>query len=211
MKIFTKDRLTLLAVITVLVVLGIVMGRRLMVSTPPPAPPPPAMEEPRNLREVILYFGDPGGSYLAAEAREIEDCPNEADCIASTVRALADGPLGDLVPVIPSHAIVRGVSVEEGTATVDFGRELISAHPGGSGSELLTTYGLANTLAVNFPHIRQVQILVEGAAVETIKGHVDLRSPIPADFDFSRPPEGWAPGFGEEGLNTPAASAERDE
>jgi hypothetical protein len=51
----------------------------------------------------------------------------------------------------------------------------------------LTAYGLANTLVVNFPHIRQVRLLVEGRPLETLKGHVDLREPLPADFSLARP------------------------
>jgi hypothetical protein len=35
-----------------------------------------------------------------------------------------------------------------------------------------------------------VQILLEGEPTQTIKGQVDLREPIKADFNFSRPPGG---------------------
>jgi hypothetical protein len=50
---------------------------------------------------------------------------------------------------------------------------------------------LADTLAVNFPHLRQVLIKVEGASVTTLKGHVDLRQPIIPDFSLVE--EGLAP------------------
>jgi hypothetical protein len=75
---------------------------------------------------------------------------------------------------------------------VDFSQELISAHPGGTQSELLTIYGLADTLAVNFPHLRQMRVLVDGVPVATLKGHVDLRQPISPDFSLVE--EGMAPG-----------------
>ncbi len=70
---------------------------------------------------------------------------------------------------------------------------MAAAHPGGSISELFTVYGLANTLAVNFPHVRQVRILIEGEAVESLKGHVGLRDAVKADFRYSRPAEEAAP------------------
>jgi hypothetical protein len=79
--------------------------------------------------------------------------------------------------------------VDGGTAVIDFSRDLVSSHPGGSSSELLTVYGLANSLAANFPHIRQVRILVDGEPVESLKGHVDLSRPVQADFSFSRLPD----------------------
>ena len=54
---------------------------------------------------------------------------------------------------------------------------------------------LADTLASNYPHIRQVRILIEGAEVESLKGHVDLRRPVPADFSLvRRQGTGAAPG-----------------
>jgi hypothetical protein len=67
---------------------------------------------------------------------------------------------------------------------------------------LLTVYGVANTLAVNFPHLRQVRFLVAGQDVETLRGHVDLRAPVPADFRYGRPP--LRSGDDERGLSAPA-------
>jgi spore germination protein GerM len=191
MKAFSsRDRLLFIAFLIVLLVFGALVLR--MYRRTPPVPEsnvPVAQEEPRPLREVVLYFGGANGENLAAESREIEDCVEEADCISSTVQALVNGPVSDLVPILPAHAVVRGVAVDGGTAVIDFSRELVTAHPGGSASELLTVYGLANTLAENFPHIRQVRILVEGEPVESLKGHVDLRGPVQADFSFSRLPD----------------------
>ena len=183
------DRLLLAAFLIVLVVFGVLVARKYLNRVPTAPIPAPVALEPRHLREIILYFGDPEGSLLTAEAREIEDCLEEVDCIRETVRALVNGPIGDLIPILPSNTAIRGVRTEEGTAVIDFSADLVAGHPGGSISELLTVYGLADTLAVNFPHLRQVRILVEGKAPETLKGHVDLREPIPADFSFVRPAE----------------------
>ena len=79
---------------------------------------------------------------------------------------------------------MRGVTVDGGELQVDFDRALIDSHPGGSLGELLTVYALADTVAVNFPHLRQLRILIDGAAVETLKGHVDLRQPVSPDFQW---------------------------
>lgn len=187
-----RGRLVLLAFLFILLSFGLLVVRKFL--PPPPAAPVPAptLSEPKQLREVVLYFGSPDGGFLVAEGRQIADCLTEADCLRGTVQALVDGPVTDLVAVLPAHAQIRDVSASGGTATVDFSRELVSGHPGGSVSELLSVYGLADTLAENFPHLRQVRILVEGEPAETLKGHVDLREPVQADFSFTRPPEGSA-------------------
>ena len=95
------------------------------------------------------------------------------------------------MPILPASVVLRGVTVVDSLVKIDFSQELIAAHPGGTQSELLTVYGLADTLTVNFPHLRQVQVLVEGAPVSTLKGHVDLRQPINPDFSLVE--EGLAP------------------
>lgn len=146
----------------------------------------PGVAEGLPRREVILYFGSQDGLSLVAEAREVTD-GDDGTLVMEIVRALRDGSRGDLIPVLPTGTDLTGYSEQDGIATLDFNRNLIAAHPGGSMSELLTVYGLVNTLAVNFPHIRKVNILVEGQAVETLKGHVDLRQPLAADFRFASP------------------------
>lgn len=171
-------RLIIWAFVLVLLVFGGLLARKFLIA---PVPAPPA-EAQRQLRTVTLYFAAADGTGLVAEAREIADCLDEANCLNATVQALLNGPIGDLAPVFPPQATLRGITVNGSELQVDFSRALIDAHPGGSWGELLTVYALADTVAVNFPHLRQVRILVEGAAVETLKGHVDLRQPVNPDF-----------------------------
>ena len=177
-------RLVLGAFLVVLLLFGVKVARKYQQTVTPPEMPVQEVVEPRQLREVILYFGAEDGAHLVAEGREIEDCLVEEDCLRETVQALLDGPVGDLTPILPSHAVLNSLTVSGSLVQLDFGPGLISGHPGGTQSELLTVYGLADTLAANFPHLRQVQILVEGAPVDTLKGHVDLRQPVTADFSL---------------------------
>lgn len=176
-----RDRLVIWAFILVLVVFGGLLVRYFLVVPMPASSPAQAQ---RQLRTITLYFAAPEGAGLVAEGREIDDCLIEADCLAATVQALLDGPVGDLTPVFPPQATLRGVTSDGNELQVDFDRALIDNHPGGSLGELLTVYALADTVAVNFPHLRQFRILIDGAAVETLKGHVDLRQPIIPDFQW---------------------------
>jgi spore germination protein GerM len=145
----------------------------------------------QRTREVILYFASTDGQSLVAETRKINECQLDEDCLRDTVEALIAGPQSDLVPILPDQVSLHAISVDDSLVSLDFSQELIAAHPGGTQSELLTIYGLADTLTVNFPHLRQVQILVDGAQATTLKGHVDLRLPINPDFSLVE--EGMAP------------------
>lgn len=185
-------RLVFGAFLILLLVFGTLLVRMILKTTPVPVPPPAAVDQtPRQLREVILYFATPDGTRLVAEGREIRDCLIEKECLRETVQALLNGPVGDLAPILPSHAVLRGLEVSGSLLTLDFDASLVSGHPGGSQSELLSVFGLVDTLTVNFPHLRQVRFLVDGQPLETLKGHVDLRQPVSADFSLVE--EGSAP------------------
>ncbi|GAB6082867.1 hypothetical protein JCM30471_17810 [Desulfuromonas carbonis] len=153
-----------------------------------PAPSPVTTPAPAG-REVILYFGAADGTHLVAEQRELAGCRDDQACLRATLEALLAGPVGDGVPILPEQTVVRDLTLaDQGLASVNFSSELIAGHPGGSMTELLTVYGIVDTLAVNFPYLRQVRFLVEGEPVATLKGHVDLRQPLAPDFSLTRPP-----------------------
>lgn len=202
-----KDRLLLIAFVLILVAFGALFARKYLVRQTPETPAvAPVPAKPVATREIQLYFATPDGRALEAETRDIEDCPDDRSCMERILRELIKGPTGNLAPVLPAQVKVLGLVVEGDLVTADFSRELIDAHPGGSMSELLSVYGLVDTLAVNFPYIRQLRILVEGKPVETIKGHVDLRAPVAADFRWARTAESPA-GLPPELLQTPAPAA----
>lgn len=154
---------------------------------------PPALPEPTKVeslpREVLLYFADPAGSYLVSETQQIDGCDEDRECLRNLFMALVQGPQGELLPILPEQTRIRNIELRDDVVVVDFNDAFVHGHPGGSLSELLTVYGLANSMAVNFPYLKRVQILVEGEPVETLKGHVSLVRPVPADFSFSRPPQ----------------------
>ena len=177
-------RLIFGAFVALMLVFGLLL-LRMFLNTTPSTPQSPVVEQPpRQLREVTLYFASNDGTRLVAEGREIVDCLDENDCLKATVQALINGPVTDLAPVLPPQTVLHSLSASESTLNVDFGNGLIAGHPGGTQSELLTVYALVDTLVVNFPHLRQVRFLVDGQSIETIKGHVDLRQPVAADFTW---------------------------
>jgi hypothetical protein len=154
---------------------------------------PVAIKVEQLPREALLYFADPEGRYLVSEVQQIAGCDEDSDCVRNLFTSLAAGPEGDLLPTLPAQTKVLSVKLQDALAVVDFNSAFVHAHPGGSLSELLTAYALVNSLTVNFPYLKQLQILVEGQSVASLKGHVSLSQPIIADFSYSRPPQTGAP------------------
>jgi spore germination protein GerM len=90
------------------------------------------------------------------------------------------GPVAEpLVSAVPPGTRLRTLFVtDRGEAFVDFSRELLTGHSGGSTNELLTVYTVVDALTANLPAVTAVQLLVDGKQVETLAGHVDLRRPL---------------------------------
>ncbi len=136
-------------------------------------------------REITLYFASPDATQLVSTIAQI-GCADEQSCLRATVEALIRGPVEVGGAVIPTGTRLLNLTIEEDLVIFNFNGKLADGHPGGSQSELLTVYALANSTAVNFPHLRRMQILIDGAAVDTLKGHVDLRRPLLADFTYTK-------------------------
>ena len=75
---------------------------------------------------------------------------------------------------------IRSVTVEGDLAVVDFDGELVRRHPGGSAGEILTVFSVVNTLT-EIPGVRRVAWRIDGRAVETLVGHLDLSRPVERD------------------------------
>jgi len=138
-------------------------------------------------RSVQLYFTASEGTFLVPETTDIPGCDEDRDCIRSLLSGLIKGSELNR-PVLPEETTILNVEIENDLARIDFSRHLVDFHPGGSLTELLSIYSIANSLSENFPYIRQVQLLVEGEVKQTLKGHARIDQPIYADFAFNSPP-----------------------
>jgi spore germination protein GerM len=73
------------------------------------------------------------------------------------------------------------VRLSNGTATIDFSKELKLNHPGGSSAELQTIYAIVNSITLNITDISTVRILIGGERHDTLAGHIFIRLPLSAD------------------------------
>ena len=134
---------------------------------------------------VTLYFSEEAEGYLTGEKREIlskEDVQEEAKEI---IHELIKGPKGKLIRTLPPRTKLLALQIDErGVAKVDFDKAISRDHPGGSSAEIMTVYSIVNSLTLNFPQIKEVQILIEGERGGSITGHLVLDRPIPSKTDL---------------------------
>jgi hypothetical protein len=136
-------------------------------------------------KKVQLYFSDSNERFMVPEKRYIPARKDIDDQAEELVKALIKGPNTGLVRTFPEQTELRSVKLKkDGTAYVDFKGNFIKFHPGGSTSEVMTIYSLANTLVLNIPDIKRVKLLVDGKELETIKGHIDTSRPFTSNREL---------------------------
>jgi hypothetical protein len=136
------------------------------IPTPTPAP---------EQQVVLLFVG--GDGRLHPELRRVP-LPDEVDArVRVVVSELLLGPTSGLGPVIPYPAEVDSVFIDgKGRAFVD-----ITAPPtplDGSHTELMLVYGVVDSVLLNCPELKAVQVLFGGREIETLTGHLDLSKPL---------------------------------
>jgi spore germination protein GerM len=140
-----------------------------------PAEPAPA----REAKTIQLLFLSEDDSLLHPEQREILAGPSVVEEAEQAVRELIRGSVKGYISPLPPETRLRQLFItKDGTAYVDFSREIMEKHPSGSSAELATVYSIVNTLAANFKPIKKVFILVEGSEKETLGGHINLSKPF---------------------------------
>src|SRR4030043_1184799 len=130
-------------------------------------------------KEVLLYFSDSEGEYLIGEKRKILKKNVVKEEAKETIIELIKGPKGKLISTLPPRTKLLTLQINDaGLAKVNFTLALSKDHPGGSSGEVMTIYSIVNSLSLNFPQIKKVQILIDGEPAETIRGHLSLEQPI---------------------------------
>ena len=181
-----------LAALLAIVVLAVPRLSRLL--TRPVADDEPAPEEARAPHEeepaagaertinVKLFFQAADRPGLVMEERTVPFSSDLGAQLKAVVGELVRGSKSGLVASLPPETKVLEVFVSaRGVAYVDLSKEA-SQGTAGSHDELLSVYSIVNSLTVNFPAVKRVQILLEDRPTDTLAGHVDLSRPLTADM-----------------------------
>jgi len=136
---------------------------------------------------ATLYYGSSDGRALVPVRREVPLATGVVEQGRQILNVQFQDAPQPYVQVVPKGTKLRAFYItERGDAFVDLSGDVVSAHPGGSLTELLTVYAVVNAITTNLPAVQRVQLLVEGKEVDTIAGHVDVRRPIERDSTLVR-------------------------
>ena len=151
---------------------------RTAVAAPAATAAPGTATASRRIKARLFYVSD-DGTRLKAIEQDVAYGDGPAAQAQEIIKAQIAPAAAPLVSAVPSGTTLRALYLTpNGSAYVDLSRDVVTAHPGGSLDELLTVYSIVNALTMNLPAVTSVQVLVDGKAVDTLVGHVDLRRPL---------------------------------
>ena len=161
-----------------------------------PGEPPVRVENapPEQKLNLVVYYVKmtENDAYLV---REIHQVPHTVEVAKAALEELinVDPTTPGAMRVLPPATKIRGITIRDGLATIDFSREVLKANVGASG-EGLGIQSIANTLT-ELPGIQKVTFLVEGKLNQEARdwwGHVGLYDqPFSKDLSKVYEPAAW--------------------
>jgi len=169
-----------------LIVLVLVGAGVWYVLTQPPASVDVAEEEvdvaeEMGTRSVTLYFGRADAQGFLTESRTVATRRHRDEEIELVIGELLRGPRSQrAVSAFPRGSRLRNAffDTQQRVLYLDFNAALVANLNPGSASELALLGSVLRTIAIDFPEVESVQLLVDGLEIETLGGHLDLTRPL---------------------------------
>lgn len=133
---------------------------------------------------VTVYYATKDAMYLVPETHNVPKSEQPAQ--AAVEQLLREPKNPELVRTLPEGTKLKGITIKDHIAYVDFNDKLVKGR-GGSAAEILAVGAIVNTLT-EFPDVYKVQIMVEGKKVETLYGHLDTSEPLSRSKDIIKKP-----------------------
>ena len=133
----------------------------------------------KSRKRYVLIFAVKGDRGLRLEPRDLPRPRTLRESIRLVLEELILGSRTGLVETLPRTSKVLEIFLDgQGTAYVDFSKEISTDHPGGVWTESMTVASVVQTLTSNFESVRKVAFLIEGKTAETLTGHIDIQRPL---------------------------------
>ncbi|HUL75368.1 MAG TPA: GerMN domain-containing protein [Vicinamibacterales bacterium] len=153
----------------------------------PVAATPAATPAATRKIHATLFYVSSNGDELVPVSHEVPYGSTPGEQARRIIEAQIQPPPAGMLSAIPAGTTLRTIYLTpNGQAYVDFSPEIAKNHTGGSLDEILAVYAIVDALTVNLADVSSVQILVDGKEVDTLAGHVDLRTPLVRSLKWIR-------------------------
>lgn len=127
-----------------------------------------------NTMQLTLYYPSADAVHLVTEVRSFP--LNDAPARIAVEALLGGTEQPQTAKVFPPDTKLRRLWIKDEVAYVDFNKTILKGN-GGSATEMLLVASVVDTLT-EFPTVEKVKFLVEGKAIDTLYGHMDLSEPL---------------------------------
>ena len=125
---------------------------------------------------LTLYFGDEDAEHLVPERRNVE-IPAGDTLEKIVVTELIKGPTqAGTMRTLPQETKLLSIETKDNVCFVNFSKDFVEKHPGGTAAEKLCVYSVVNSLT-ELGTIDRVQFLIEGEKREDFI-HMSFNEPI---------------------------------
>ncbi|HBF35206.1 TPA: hypothetical protein DDW35_11665 [Candidatus Sumerlaeota bacterium] len=135
---------------------------------------------PVQKNKVRIYFTPDG---IKLQAQEMDPPTMEPyRRLHWVLDELLRGPQGgSLQSPLPKNVKLRAAYLMQNTAVVDLSDEMYSERLGGTMTECLCIAAIVNTVVDNVDGVRNVRLMINGQAAQTLWGDVDISTPLASD------------------------------
>jgi len=136
---------------------------------------PPVEGKRQNVKLTIAYDDD--GVFRSRDVSAIlpaEPTAQARQLLQTLIRQYVARPSPH--PLAEGSQVNNVFLVNQKLAVVDLNQAFADEHRSGIMVEDFTLMSLIDTLAVNFPQLQQVKLLVDGKERETLAGHADIKT-----------------------------------
>lgn len=132
--------------------------------------------------KIMLYYTKDGRQLVGTVANLGSAGLSPAAKAEEIVRRLAAGRDADFLrSPIPPGTQVLSVFMHDDIVIVNLSKEFMTNLQGGVDAELLAVYSIVNSLLSNLESADAVQILIDNEKLPTLKGSVEIESPLIAN------------------------------
>jgi hypothetical protein len=127
--------------------------------------------------EIVVFF--PSEGRLASETREAPQSLSRTAMARATIEEFLKGPEGDIKSYVPEGARLLGIyDGADGILYIDISDSFRRNLRVDAILEYLLMRGIYESVLANVYGVADVKILIEGAEVETLGGHISLKRPL---------------------------------
>jgi len=137
--------------------------------------------------KVIIFSGDAGSDALKPQQEVIYESGEPMNRIKQVLLKMMEAKAAEgYIRVVPEGAQLREVYQDKyGILYLDLSREFSKNCRQGITTESLAVYSIVDTLFYNFPWVKGVRFLIDGAEKPDVAGNISLGEIFRPDMDLS--------------------------